>query len=93
MKKLRQHGLIAYGGRKNSGGRFGFTAEAIERPIVLRGDRGRLQDRLRQIDARAIVLTTSLGGIEVGQEKSEDGTNQLDLDFVHLMIHLFRRPM
>jgi hypothetical protein len=87
LKKLRKHGLIIYGGRKNSGGRFGFTAEVIERPIVLRGDRARLQDRLRQIDARAIVLISSLNGIEVGQEGSEDGTSQLELDLVHLMDH------
>ena len=87
LKKLRKHGLIIYGGRKNSGGRFGFTAEVIERPIVLRGDLGRLQDRLHQIDVKAIVLTTSLSGIEVGQEGSEDGTSQLELDLVHLMDH------
>jgi len=87
LKKLREHGLVIYGGRKNSGGRFGFTAQAIERPIVLRGNRARLQDRLRQIDLRAIVLATSLRGIEVGQEATEDGTNQLELDLVHLMDH------
>jgi hypothetical protein len=87
LKKLREHGLIIYGGRKNSGGRFGFIAQAIECSIVLRGDRTRLQDRLRQIDTRAMVLTTSLSGIEVGQEGLEDGTSQLELDLFHLMDH------
>jgi len=87
LKKLREHGLIIYGGRKNLGGRFGFTAQVMECPIVLRGDRARLQDRLRQIDMRTIVLTTSLSGIEVGQEGLEDGTNQLELDLFHLMDH------
>ena len=89
LKKLREHGLIHYGGRKNSGGRFGFTAQAIERPIVLRGDRARLQDRLRHIDTSAIILTTSLSGIETGKERSEDETSPPEPNLFHLMDHRF----
>jgi hypothetical protein len=92
LKKLREHGLIRYGGRKNSGGRFGFTAQAIERPIVLRGDRARLQDRLRQIDTRAIVLTTSLSGIDLGKEESVDEASQPEPNLFHLMDHRFTDP-
>lgn len=92
LKKLRQHELIIYGGRKNSGGRFGFTAEAIECPIVLRGDRTRVQDCLRQIDTQDIVFATSLSGIEIGEGTTKKDENQLELELSHLMDHRLNEP-
>jgi hypothetical protein len=60
LKKLRQEELIIYGGRRNCGGRIGFTAKTIERPIMLRGDKGRLSRRLQQINYQALSFTEAL---------------------------------
>src|SRR5215831_3546270 len=60
LKKLRQEGLIIYGGRRNCGGRIGFTAKPIERRIILRGDKGRLSRRLQQINYEALSFTETL---------------------------------
>lgn len=60
LKKLRQEGLIIYGGRRNCGGRIGFTAKTNERRIMLRGDKGRLSRRLQQINYKALSFTEVL---------------------------------
>jgi hypothetical protein len=60
LKKLRQEGLIIYGGRRNCGGRIGFTAKTIERRIILRGDKGRLSRKLQQINYQALSFTEPL---------------------------------
>jgi transposase-like protein len=62
LKKLREEGLLLYGGRQNCGGRMGFTATTLERRIVLRGDRTRLTRKLQQIDYQALCFVEPLEG-------------------------------
>jgi hypothetical protein len=79
LKKLREEHVIMYGGRRNCGGRIGFTAKVLARPIVLRGDKGRLTKKLQQIDYHALLFTETL-----------EGTLHLDLqgeDVSHRVAH------
>jgi transposase-like protein len=62
LKKLRDERLLRYGGRQNCGGRMGFTAETLERRIVLRGDKTRLAKQLQQIDYQALGFAELLEG-------------------------------
>jgi len=79
LKKLRDEGLIIYGGRRNCGGRIGFTAKTIEQRIILRGDKGRLTKKLEQINYEALSFTESLEDVlDVGAETP---------GFDHLMDH------
>ena len=96
LKKLRQEGLILYGGRRNCGGRIGFTAKTVERRIILRGDRGRLSRRLQQIHYQALSFTEALDDVlDTGDEvQSLDHpvehriNNQLDHRMDSLIDHL-----
>jgi hypothetical protein len=78
LKKLREERLIMYGGRCNCGGRIGFTAKALERPIVLRGDKGRLAKKLQQIDYQALLFTEPLEGALPFDPQTEDISHRLD---------------
>lgn len=78
LKKLREERLIMYGGRCNCGGRIGFTAQALERPIVLRGDRGRLAKKLQQIDYQALLFTEPLEGTLPLDPQIDDISHRLD---------------
>jgi hypothetical protein len=78
LKKLREEQLIMYGGRCNCGGRIGFTAKTLERPIVLRGDKGRLAKKLQQIDYQALLFTEPLEGILPLDPQIEDISHRLD---------------
>ena len=85
LKKLRAEGLIMYGGRCNCGGRIGFTAKTLERPIILRGEKSRLAKRLQQIDYHALLFTERL-----------EGTLPLEPqvgDVSHSMHHPLEQPM
>jgi hypothetical protein len=87
LKKLREEQLIIYGGRCNCGGRIGFTAKALERPIVLRGDKSRLTKKLQQIDYQALLFTETLEGtfhLDL-QVEDEDTTLRLNHRLDHPM--------
>jgi hypothetical protein len=79
LKKLRQEGLILYGGRQNCGGRIGFTAKTVTRRIILRGDKGRLAKKLQQMNYQALSFTETL------EEALQVASRAQHLD--HLMDH------
>jgi hypothetical protein len=81
LKRLRAEQVIIYGGRRNCGGRIGFTAKVLARPIVLRGDKSRLTKKLQQIDYHALLFTETL-----------EGTLHLDLQ-VEDVFHRMNHPM
>jgi hypothetical protein len=84
LKKLRAEQLIIYGGRCNCGGRIGFTARTLERPIVLRGEKTRLAKKLQQIDYQPLLFTETLEGPLHLEPRVDDGSHRMD----HLMKHL-----
>jgi len=88
LKKLREKQVIMYGGRRNCGGRIGFTAKVLERPIVLRGDKSRLTKKLQQIDYHALLFTETLEGA-LHDPTVEDGSHRMD----HLLKPLLNTRM
>jgi hypothetical protein len=78
LKKLREEQVIVYGGRRNCGGRIGFTAKVLERLIVLRGDKSRLTKKLQQIDYHALLFTETLEGALHLDLQVEDVSHQMD---------------
>jgi len=89
LTKLRQEGLILYGGRRNCGGRIGFTAKTVERRIILRGDRARLSRRLQQINYQALSFTEVLDDVlDTGDE-----VQRLDHPMNPLMDDRLNHPM
>jgi hypothetical protein len=78
LKKLREEQIIVYGGRRNCGGRIGFTAKVLERPIVLRGDKSRLTKKLQQIDYHALLFTETLEGALHLDLQIEDASHLMD---------------
>jgi|GEM_PF-6904044 len=60
LAKLRQENLIHYGGMTNCGGRIGFTAKTINRPIVLRGDKVKFFSRLKSIKFSNLTFVSPL---------------------------------
>lgn len=78
LKKLREEQVIIYGGRHNCGGRIGFTAKVLERPIVLRGDKSRLTKKLQQIDYHALLFTETLEGTLHLDPQVEDLSHPMD---------------
>jgi len=88
LKKLREEQVIRYGGRRNCGGRIGFTAQVLERPIVLRGDKSRLTKKLQQIDYQALLFTETLGTLHLDPQADD-----LSHRMVHPMEHLFSSRM
>jgi hypothetical protein len=89
LKKLRHEGLIIYGGRRNCGGRIGFTAKTIERRIILRGDKGRLSKRLQQINYQALSFTETLDDIVDAAIEAQTLNYPID----HLMDNLLDNPI
>jgi hypothetical protein len=85
LKKLRLEGIIHYGGRRNCGGRFGFTATVSERQITLRGDRNKLIKRLQRIDYHSLALIEPLN--KIGQNTRDVGETD------HLMDHPTDHPI
>jgi hypothetical protein len=78
LKKLRDERVIMYGGRRNCGGRIGFTAKVLERPIILRGDKSRLTKKLQQIDYHALLFTEALEGALHLDLQVEDISHRMD---------------
>jgi hypothetical protein len=78
LKKLREEQVIMYGGRHNCGGRIGFTAKVLERPIMLRGDKSRLTKKLHQIDYHALLFTEILEGALHLDPEVEDVLHRTD---------------
>jgi hypothetical protein len=76
LKKLREERVIIYGGRRNCGGRIGFTARTVEWPIVLRGEKSRLAKKLQQIDYHALLFTETLEGAL--HLETEDDSHRMD---------------
>jgi hypothetical protein len=93
LKKLRAERLIMYGGRCNCGGRIGFTARTLERPIMLRGEKSRLAKKLQQIDYHALLFTESLEGTLSLEPQVEDVSQSMDHPLKHLMNHRMDDPM
>src|SRR5262245_35387413 len=85
LKKLRQEGLIRYDGRRNCGGRIGFTATALPQKILLQGNKNRLLRKLQHISQQALVFTEFLEAPE------ELGVPQKEAN--HPMDHLMDHPM
>jgi DNA-binding MarR family transcriptional regulator len=83
LKKLRQEGLIIYGGRRNCGGRMGFIAKTVERRTILRGDRNKLLKKLQQINYHALLFTETLEDMVEVQHEPQGGN--------HLTDHLLER--
>ena len=78
LKKLREEQVIIYGGRRNCGGRIGFTAKTVERPIVLRGEKSRLSKKLQQIDYHALLFTETLEGALHLETAVEEVSQRMD---------------
>jgi transposase-like protein len=89
LKKLREERLLLYGGRQNCGGRMGFTAQTLERRIVLRGDKTRLAKQLQQIDYQVLGFVESLEG----STHAEVPHNQINYRMNPLMDHRIDSPM
>src|SRR6266571_2531126 len=85
LKKLRQEGLIRYDGRRNCGGRMGFTATTLPQNIILQGNKNKLLRKLQHITQQALVFTESL---ETPEEPKAAQTEEN-----HPMDHLLDHPM
>jgi len=85
LQKLRQENLIRYGGLCNCGGRIGFTAQPLERPIMLRGDKNKLLSKLKAINCRNLMFVVPLG-----QDPQTDPIKMLQ---DHLVDSLLDRPV
>ena len=92
LKKLRAERLIMYGGRCNCGGRIGFTARTLERPIMLRGEKSRLAKKLQQIDYHALLFTETLEGTLSLEPQVEDVSQRMDHPLKQLMNHRMDDP-
>lgn len=93
LKKLREEQVIIYGGRRNCGGRIGFTAKVLARPIVLRGDKGRLTKKLQQIDYHTLLFTETLEGTLQLDLQVEDVSHQMDHPMRPLLNSRMEEPM
>jgi hypothetical protein len=93
LKKLREEQVIIYGGRHNCGGRIGFTAKVLERPIVLRGDKSRLTKKLQQIDYHALLFTETLEGTLRLDPQVEDLSHPMDHPMKLLLSSRMENPM
>ncbi len=93
LKKLRADKLIMYGGRRNCGGRIGFTAKTLEQPIMLRGEKSRLAKKLQQIDYHALLFTETLVGTLPLEPQVGDVSQRMDHPIKQLMNHRMDDPM
>ena len=93
LKKLRSEQLIMYGGRCNCGGRIGFTARTLERPIMLRGEKSRLAKKLQQIDYHALLFTERLEGTLPLELQVGDVSHRMDDPMEQPMSHRMVVPM
>jgi len=93
LKKLRQEGLIRYNGRRNCGGRIGFTATVLPQKIMLQGNKNRLLRKLQQITQQALVFTESLTAPEESAAAQTEAIHPMDHLMDHLMDHPVDHPM
>jgi biotin operon repressor len=93
LKKLRQEGLIHYDGRRNCGGRMGFTATVLPQKIVLQGNKNRLLRKLQQITQQALVFTESLAAPEESAAIHTEANHLMDHLMDHPMNHLMDHPV
>src|SRR6266581_7139584 len=93
LKKLRQEGLIRYDGRRNCGGRIGFTAAVLPQNIMLQGNKNRLLRKLQQITQQALVFTESLAAPEESATAQTEANHPMDHPMDHLMDHPVDHPM
>src|SRR6266571_811449 len=93
LKKLRQEGLIRYDGRRNCGGRIGFTATVLPQKIMLQGNKNRLLRKLQQITQQALVFTESLAAPEESAAAKTEAIHPMDHLMDHLMDHPVDHPM
>jgi len=89
LKKLRQEGLIRYDGRRNCGGRIGFTATVLSQKIMLQGNKNRLLRKLQQLTQQALVFTESLAAPEDSAAAQTEANHPVD----HLMDHPVDHPV
>jgi len=89
LKKLRQEGLIRYDGRRNCGGRIGFTATALPQKILLQGNKNRLLRKFQQITQQALLFTESLEAPEEREATQIEENHPMD----HPMDHPVDHPM
>ena len=78
LKKLRQEGLIRYDGRRNCGGRIGFTATVLPQNIILQGNKNRLLRKLQQIIRQDLVFTESLAAPEESAAVQTEANHPMD---------------
>src|SRR5437870_5439113 len=78
LKKLRQEGLIRYNGRRNCGGRIGFTATVLPQNIILQGNKNRLLRKLQQIIRQDLVFTESLAAPEESAAVQTEANHPMD---------------
>ena len=93
LKKLRQEGLIRYDGRRNCGGRIGFTATILPQNITLQGNKNRLLRKLQHITQQALVFIESLEAPEESATGQTEALHPMDHLIVHPMDHLIVHPM
>ncbi len=93
LKKLRQEGLIRYGGRRNCGGRIGFTATTLPQKIALQGNKNRLLRKLQQITQQALVFTESLEMPEEPAAGQTEENHPMDHPMDGLMDHPLDHPI
>ena len=85
LKKLRQEGLIRYDGRRNCGGRIGFTATTLPQKILLQGNKNKLLRKLRQITQQALVFTEAFEAPEEPKAIQAEENHPMDHPMDHLM--------
>ena len=93
LKKLRQEGLIRYDGRRNCGGRMGFTATVLPQKIMLQGNKNRLLRKLQQITQQALVFTESLEASEQLAAARMEANHPMDHPMDHPVDHPMDHPI
>jgi len=93
LKKLRQEGLIRYDGRRNCGGRMGFTATTLPQNIILQGNKNKLLRKLQHITQQALVFTESLETPEEPKAAQTEENHPMDHLLDHPMDHPVNHPM
>jgi hypothetical protein len=84
LAKLRQENLLLYGGMTNCGGRIGFTAKTINRPIVLRGNKNKFYSRLKAIKFSNLLFVAPLDANPPGTSEILPQFHPLDNLLDHL---------
>ncbi len=70
--------MIHYGGMTNCGGRIGFTAKTINRPIVLRGDKNKFYSRLKSVNFSNLTFVSPIDANPPGLSEIMPNVHPLD---------------